>query len=165
MSEPGRRKTLGAHSVSGVFVFCLVGMFAVLAVTLTLVGFRAYRSVSDASVQNSEGQIALSYLLHKVHGAADVKLASRDGVSLLCLGEDIHGQRYETRIYFLDGRLWEYFCPEDDPFDAEWGEAIADLTDLTIRAEGPRMLLAEAVQPNGERQRLHIALRTGEVGR
>lgn len=164
MSDNSAKKALNAHSVSGVFVFFLIGMFAVLAATLTPVSFRAYRSVSQASAKNSEGQIALSYLLGKVHSAEAVGLQTVDGTDVLCLGETIDGESYETRIYYADGALREYFCPRENPFDRELGAVIADLASLSIQEADARTLLIEAVQPDGKRQSLHISLVAGEVG-
>lgn len=164
MSEARQKKSLDAHSVSGVFVFFLVGMFAVLAATLTLVSFRAYRSVSQTSSQNSEGLIALSYLFNKVHSAEEVALENCRGTDVLRLGESVDGAAYETRIYYADGALREYFCQRDEPFDGELGAEIARLDALSFQKDSPRLIRVEAVQPDGKRQSLHIALGAGEVG-
>lgn len=168
MNEQRRRKAraLKGHSVTSLFVFFLIGLFALLAVTLTFIGMRAYRSLSEASVGNSEGQIALSYLLSKVRAsdrAGGVRLEEHDGLTVLCLNEDIDGEAYETRIYYDAGALREYFCEAGEPFDSELGEALCDLKALEVSLQTPRLLYVEAVQKDGRRQRLHIALRGGEA--
>lgn len=166
MSEMKRAPVMDRHSVSNIFVFFLIGLFAVLAVMLTLISVRAYRSVSQASVNNSEGQIALSYLINKVRSSdveKGVSLKTLEGVTVLCLEEAWEGDTYETRIFFKDGTVQEYFCDQQDAFDPEDGEPIASLNALSMTMEQPWLLAVEAVQPDGRKQSLHIALRTGEA--
>lgn len=154
------------HVISGFFVFCLIGMFAVLATTLTLVGIRAYRNVNSASVGNSEGQIALSYLQNKIHAydrEQGVALKRFDGMDVLCLRETIEGETYETRIYGAAGSLREYFCDQEDEFDAEMGEPLTDIASLSINAETPKLLAVNIGQLDGQTHMTHVALRTGEV--
>lgn len=165
MSEAERKAVVSRHSVSSLFVFFLIGLFAVLAVTLTLVGVRAYRSVSDASVNNSEGQIALSYLLNKVHSGdqeGGVQLKTLNGQQVLCLRETVEEQVFETRIYFAAGALREYYALEEEEFDPEMGEPIATLQGLSMEMTQPWLLKAQAVQPDGKQQEISVALRAGE---
>ena len=96
------------HAIGGLFIFCLIALFAVLAVTLTLTGMKAYQSVNEASVGNSEAQIVLSYLLNKTHAmdtSGAVSIQEEQGVEYLCLDEYWDDEVYQTRIYAQDGQM------------------------------------------------------------
>lgn len=150
------------HAVSGFFIFCLIGLFAVLAATLTLVSISAYRNVYEASTGNSEGQIVLSYLRNKVRAsdrAGGVAVDSLGGRDVLCLRETLGGEEYETRVYCYGGSLCEYFCAAEEAFDPELGEALAPLQSLSLRMETPWLLAAEIRQEDGATLSARMALR------
>ena len=156
------------HTISGFFVFCLIGLFAVLTAVLTLFGVRAYRNVNEAAAMNSDGQIALSYLQNKAHSwdrEDAVLLESRDGTEVLTLRERIDGVDYETRIYYYDGNLCECFCEADEPFDETLGEALAPLDAFSMELVKPWLLRVTLKPSGGGEQSAHIALRAGEVVR
>lgn len=167
MNKQNRQgNAMTSHAVGGLFIFCLIALFAVLAVTLTLTGMRAYQSVSEASVGNSEAQIVLSYLLNKTHAldtAGAVSIHEEDGIQYLCLDEYWGADVYETRIYAIDGELREYYCDAGDAFKPELGDPLADVQKLSFVMESPRLLTASVVLPDGSAQELHIALRSQEV--
>lgn len=166
------------HNITGIFIFFLIGLFAVLSVTLTVIGVRAYNRVSSASVNNSNGQVALSYILNKVHSNdalssaeenADsfVTLRNLDGIDVLCLGESDEWGSYMTYIYFDDGALRECYTGEEEDFASvrETGSVICELESITMAEEKPGLFLITAVQPDGRSQSLYIALRGGEVAK
>ncbi|MEG2314676.1 MAG: DUF4860 domain-containing protein [Clostridia bacterium] len=167
MSNHPRRSvgTERSHAVSGFFVFCLIGLFALLSTTLTLISIRAYRNVDQASTRNSDEQIVLSYLLNKVHAydaVGAVSIRTMDGVDLLCLRETADGTCYETRIYAADGMLREYFAEANEAFDPELGEPLCALSSLRIEMVDERLLRVEVGGANSPL--MHIALRAGEAG-
>ena len=154
------------HAIGGLFIFCLIALFAVLAVTLTLTGMKAYQSVNEASVGNSEAQIVLSYLLNKTHAmdtTGAVSIREENGVQFLCLDEYWEDEVYQTRIYALDGQMLEYYCGAEDEFKPELGDPLADVQKLTFAMESPRVITASVVLNDGTKQQLHIALRSQEV--
>ena len=55
-----------SHSIPSAFLFLLIGLFAVSSITLTLIGTRVYRRVTDTAAHNSDSQMVLSYLCNKV---------------------------------------------------------------------------------------------------
>ena len=153
MNKQNRQgNAMTSHAVGGLFIFCLIALFAVLAVTLTLTGMRAYQSVSEASVGNSEAQIVLSYLLNKTHAldtAGAVSIHEEDGIQYLCLDEYWGADVYETRIYAIDGELREYYCDAGDAFKPELGDPLADVQKLSFVMESPRLLTASGTSHSG----------------
>ncbi len=162
-------KAMGAarkHTISSFFVFCLIGIFAVLATTLTLFGVRAYRSVNSAAVKTTDDQIALSYLENKLHSGdckGGIAIESIDGIQVLSLNEHLEGTDYQTRIYYSEGCLREYFCEADEPFDASSGDALAELEGFDIELIEPQLIKITITQQSGASKSAHISLRSGEV--
>lgn len=164
MSE--RRTVKTRHAMSGFFVFCLLGLFALLSAVLVMVGIRACQGVQAAADANSEEQIALSYVLNKVraHDVTDsISLWNTDGRQVLCLKENLDGEWYETRIFCSDGKLCEYFCEVGEPFDRSMGEALTAAQALHLKAETPKLLYVQVTRVGGETLAAHAALRAGEV--
>lgn len=164
--QESQGNAMSNHAVGGLFIFCLIALFAVLAVTLTLTGMRAYQSVSEASVGNSEAQIVLSYLLNKTHAMdtnGAVSIQNENGVEYLCLNEYWEDEIYQTRIYALDGQMLEYYCGSEDEFKPELGDPLADVLELTFKLEAPNVLAVSVVLPDGTQEDLHIAMRSREV--
>ncbi|MBE5801432.1 MAG: DUF4860 domain-containing protein [Clostridiales bacterium] len=166
MSKNKSSNAITNHAIGGLFIFCLIALFAVLAVTLTLTGMRAYQSVSEASTGNSEAQIVLSYLLNKVHttdSSAAVTVVEDQDLQYLCLTEILEGDPYETRIYAYEGSMWEYFCEADEPFEPQYGELLVDVEKLEFQMETPSLLFISVAMPDGANEQLHVALRSQEV--
>ncbi|MEG0638612.1 MAG: DUF4860 domain-containing protein [Clostridia bacterium] len=164
MSEKFHRRAITSrgHMISGLFVFFMIGLFAILATTLTLTGIRAYRSTYEASANNTEGQIALSYLINKIHAydsVGGVTVRNQEGTEVLCLNEMVENQSYETRIFCTDGKLSEYYCASEEAFNAELGEPICNLSYFSIGFAKPWLLKVELAQPGAERVTMHVSLR------
>lgn len=160
MHKPFRRPT--SHSISTMFVFVLVGLFALTSLILMLIGTRVYRHVTEDAARNSDSQLVLTYLGNKVHtfdSSDGVLLANRDGLPVLCLSEIIEGEAYETDIYVYQGTLRERFMAAEDAFDPADGEALTEVTSLTFAMLSPNLLQATVVMPDGETRSLRMALR------
>jgi len=152
------------HSIQSAFIFLLIGLFAITSVSLTLVGARVYRKVTDSAAQNSDSQITLSYLCNKLRAfdALDhVQLAEREGVQTLCLYETIDGERYETTIYAYQGAIWERFTLQSEPFEPDDGERLTSAESLDFSLLAPDLIQATIRMASGESRTLRIALRAG----
>ena len=161
-----RKHSSLSHSIPSVFLFLLIGLFALSSLTLTLIGTRVYRSVTQAAAGNSDSQMVLSYLCNKVraYDAEDgVVLTTRGGLPVLCLYEDVDGEPYETSIYIYQGTMREYFIPEGDPFAPENGEILTEVSALRFRFISQNLLEATVAMPSGDTRTLRVALRAGSV--
>lgn len=160
------KRSLTSHSMPSAFIFLLIGLFAIASVTLMLIGTRVYYRVTDAAAQNSEAQIALSYLCNKIRTydeAGNVQLAERDGLPVLCLYETIDDEPYETAIYTWDGAIRERFASANEAFDPEDSQKLANAQSLKFTLLSPNLLQATIVMPGGEARTLRIALRAGNA--
>ncbi len=123
----------------GLFVFLLIAMFAVFSLMLVLIGMRAYRGTVDISTSNAQVRTGLSYICNRVRAAeGTVWVRDEQGVPVLVLGQDIEGELYETRIFFLPGEdgakgtLREQFVSAEEPFDTDSSEMITDARNVEI---------------------------------
>ena len=63
-----RRQKAGSHAISGVFVFLLLGLFAIFAVVMVLLGAGAYsRTTENAEAHNGQ-RVAPSYIRTMIRG-------------------------------------------------------------------------------------------------
>ena len=159
-------RRMSHHSISGLFAFLLIGLFALFAMAIVVSGIKAYRGMADGARLASQQRIALGYVSGKLRASGDrdsVSIREEAGVKLLVIAEESEGDRYETRIYYTDGSLREQFCAPDLPFDPEDGEPIASLPGFTFTRTGDLVTLTARLSGGGEAE-ASVALRAGEGG-
>ena len=126
------------HTIAGAFVFLLLGIFAVSATVMVLLGVRFYRAQSVRSEQTSEFRILSSYVRSMLRAQDAEHLVGTDtidGIEMLTLTENYDGIDYVTRIYAYDGKLREWFSEADYEFDPAQGEEIYDAQEMHIEQE------------------------------
>lgn len=161
-----RRILAGGHNISGVFVFLLIAVFALASVTLVLTGVNVYSQVTKTASGNTDRQVALSYLLGKVHAydhENGIYLEDRNGVQVLCLREAIEGEAYETLIYFYDGAICEQFSSSENEFVPDYGERLTAVQALQFTAETPELLKVSVTLADGSEHNMHMGLRSGQA--
>ena len=149
--------------ISSLFVYLLLGAFAVLCVMLVLLGAKAYRGVADRSASHSDARILRSYLRSAVQTddyAGVVSAVREQGLDVVKFTYDYDGDRYVKRIYCADGMLRELFTSADREFNAAAGDAICEAHGFTAQLEDG-LLTARVTASNDEEYVVHIALRTG----
>ena len=126
------------HSISGVFVFLLLGIFAVFSTVMVLLGARAYKSTSERTTTHNDVRIASAYLRSMVRsGDQDgaVLVEDIDGVRSVTLVNVYDEDTYYTRLYAYGGTLRELFTEAELGFSPENGEPVcaADTMNAEIR--------------------------------
>lgn len=125
-----RRQGNHSHSMQGVFVFVLLGLFAVMSTLMVLMGAQMYRGTVADSGANNENRLLGAYVRSMVRAeeARDaVAIEDRDGMKVIALYEDIEGAHYVTWIYRYDGQLYEQFTEANYEFDPEVGMPICPI--------------------------------------
>lgn len=149
------------HSISGLFAFALIGLFAVCALLMVVVCIQSYRGMGDTTRLSSQERSALGYVSGKLRACGDagaVSFRDEGGVRLLVIAEVLDGTVYETRIYHADGALREQFCDAALAFDPADGEQIAELPGFTFERRGPLITL-RATLLDGSDAETDVALR------
>ena len=115
--------------MQGVFVFVLLGLFALMSILLVLYGAQMYRKTVAVSEENNAQRVLTSYIRSMVRAedsADSVRIEEQDGVSVIAMHEEISGTPYVTRIYTWDGALYEQFTAADRPFVPQFGTKILE---------------------------------------
>ena len=149
------------HGMQGVFVFVLLGLFALMSILLVLYGAQMYRATVSYSEDNNDRRVLASYIRSMVRAedAADsVRMEEKDSLPVLSLYEDINGTDYVTWIYTHGGMLYEQFTSADRPFVPEHGTPIAEADGLTGQIEDG-ILSVSLKDPDGEPVDVNVSLR------
>ena len=171
-------KRTASHGISSVFVFVLLGLFALFCTLTVLMGMKAYRAASERSGIHSRARIAASYVRTMLRGddeTGTVRAETAEGtvtedgeersvtVETLTLYNNYDGDEYVTRIYVWDGWLREWFTNLEEPFRPAEGERVCEAEALSAALE--EGLLTVRLQSDGEETEVCLALRAagGEV--
>ncbi len=150
------------HTISGVFVFLLLGIFAVFGTVMVLLGAKVYRSISEVSGFHNQSRITSSYLRSMVRADDETDtlfIEELNGTSVITMRNVWDDEAYVTKIYVYDGMLREWFASEELPFEPENGEEICAAEDLQAELE-PHMLNIR-IMTGGVWRNVNIALRAG----
>jgi hypothetical protein len=85
--------------MQGVFVFVLLGLFAVMSTLMVLLGAQMYRNTVDHSTANNEDRVLSAYVrsMIRAEDTSDAMVIGEyDGVKALAMREDLDGETYVT---------------------------------------------------------------------
>ena len=151
-----------SHTIAGVFVFLLLGVFAVFSTMLVLFGAQAYRTTTERSAEHEEDRTLYAYVLNSLRGedaAATVGLRTEDGIDMVTVAYDDFGESLEKRIYCYDGYLRELLIPVDSEFDPGAGEQICAASNFQAQINGS-LITIEMTGADGEPHTVETVLRT-----
>lgn len=155
-------KKAGAnHSIAGVFVFLLLGIFAVFSTVMVLLGARAYKATSERTTNHNDIRIASAYMRSMVRSddAADaVKIENIGGVHAVTLVNVYGEDTYFTRLYAYGGTLRELFTDAELEFEPQNGEPVCAAD--SMKAEIKNGILTIEIQKGEECTEVDIALRS-----
>ena len=148
------------HAISGVFVFLLLGVFAVFSTVMVLLGAKAYKATADRAAEHNASRIANAYVRSMVRADDDMDSMSVEdvnGLTAVTMHYDYDGEEYLTRIYVYDGKLWEWFTYAEAEFDPEAGEKVCAADEMKASLSGH--LLRVQMRFGDEWTNVDIALR------
>ena len=154
-----------SHAIAGVFVFLLLGMFAIFSMMLVLTGAQAYRATTDATAHHNTERILHAYLFTAVRAddaSGVLRLDNKLDRESLVVMYDFGGDVYEKRIYCYDGALREYFSWTGYAFNPAEGEIICEAESFHAEIDGNLMTVVLTVE-DGREYTTQIALRAMRV--
>lgn len=157
-----KRRRSVQHGMQGVFVFVLLGLFALMSTLLVLFGAQMYRGTVTHSESNNTNRVLTSYVrsMIRAEDAQDaISIEEMDGVSTIAMREYIGDIEYITRIYGYDGALYEQFTAADRPFKAVNGTKIIEISSFTPKLENG-LLTVEMTDAKGEEILVQTAIRS-----
>ena len=173
-------KKLKSHAISGVFVFLLLGIFAVFSTVTVLFGANAYKNSITRSAEHNTRRILSTYVRSMAHSCDEaesiytervkgVKLSYPDpdgepvsedvgevDTLVLVLSLDEEGT-YIDRIYVYEGQLMERLYEISEPFEPALGNSVCAADGLNARIEDG--LLSVSITSGDETADVDIALR------
>ena len=155
-------KTSGVqHSMQGVFVFVLLGLFALMSTLMVLLGAQMYRNTVAQSTANNESRVLSAYVrsMTRAQDAADaVSVEPQEGGDALALREEIEGESYVTWLYCHDGNLCELFTEAAYALEPDAGTPICPASDLHAELKDG-LLTVRLTDGKGNTQTVQTALR------
>lgn len=152
------------HSMQGVFVFVLLGLFAVMSTLMVLLGAQMYRNTVDHSTANNEDRVLGAYVrsMIRAEDASDaMETGEYGGVKTLAMREDLDGEMYVTWLYCYDGQLYEWFTSDDGDFRPESGTAICPALSFEPSLKDG-LLTVDMTNAKGARETVRVALRCAQ---
>jgi len=159
----GKRKTV-QHSMQGVFVFVLLGLFAVMSTLMVLLGAQMYRNTVDRSTANNEDRVLSAYVRSMIRAedtSGAMEIGEYDGVKALAMREDLDGEAYVTWLYCYEGQMYEWFTSDDGEFRPESGTAICPAQRFEPSLDNG-LLTVNLVNAKGEPETVRVALRCAQ---
>lgn len=159
----GKRRGV-QHGMQGVFVFVLLGLFAVMSTLMVLLGAQMYRNTVDHSTRNNEDRVLSAYVRSMVRAedaAGAVEIEDNGGIRTLTLYETAEDDGYVTMLYCYDGQLYEWYTSRGREFNPQSGTAICGAQSFEPRLEGD-LLTVEMTDARGEAQTVQVALRCAQ---
>ena len=163
-----KRSAASGRSISGFFVFLLVGMFAVFSLLLVLIGAGVYRGIAEKAECNAQSRTSLSYVASKIRAgdaAGAISVEYVDGAPVLLLEEKYEDELLQTRIYYLPdedgqgGALYELFSIGSGGIpELDTGERIAEISAFDVREVDGRLELRVTMR-NGSGQSMRLRQR------
>lgn len=151
------------HAVVSVFVFLLMGLFAVFGTLLVMLGSQAYRQIARQTAVHNETRVIQSFVRHAVRAedsAGAVSIDKSSGSTVL----KVANAEYDlvTYVYAYEGTLRELYLFSDEGFQPDRGEIICKISDFDAQIDG-QTLTVYLTDEAGRRNEVVIALFSGEV--
>ena len=154
------KKIAPSHTISGVFVFLLLGIFAVFSTIMVLLGAKAYRNTAERADAHNAARLSTAYVRSMIRSDDEENAISAEdanGIHTIAMRNTYDDEAYITRIYVYDGMLREWFASTDLDFVPENGEAVCAADEMTAELNGP--FLTVRVRSGEEWSEVNIALR------
>lgn len=158
------KKSTVQHSMQGVFVFVLLGLFAVMSTLMVLLGAQMYRNTVEHATLNNENRVLASYVRSMVRAediASAMRVENYDGVEALAMTTVEDGETFHTWLYCYDGWLYEHFTSGSDTLVPEKGTQICPAGKFIPRIEG-NLLTVTMIDAGGELETVRVALRCAQ---
>ena len=148
-----------SHGISGVFVFLLLGVFAVFGTVLVLFSAEAYRDTVAAASEHNAQRILESVCRNMIRSSDRVNgVFTREDGAVLCTSDGDEEETYITGLYVFEDRLMQYVFEKEEGLRKEYGEFLCNAKSLHAELDGQRLTVC-LTDENGTEHILIMALR------
>lgn len=164
------KKSGQKHNIENAFVLVLFAVFAVTIVAVLALGANGYKSLVERDNESYNKRIITSYVSAQIRNndmADAVQIGgfsspeTEDGVNTLHLFEEIEGIRFDLRIYYYKGKIYELFSSVEAEMGPEDGTPVMEAQGLTFEREGNRIHIVSK-DADGRENETTVGLRCGE---
>ena len=161
---------LQQHNIESAFVLILFAVFAMTIVAVLALGANSYQKLVERDNESYNKRIITSYVTAKIRNndtsgnvavGGFAKASEDDGIETLHLYQEIEGEKYDTRVYYYNGHIYELFTLVNLSFDPEAGNKVMDAKGLYFR-EKNNVIEITSVDQDGRRNTASVALRSGK---
>ena len=127
------------HSLSAVFLFSLIIIFALFVFIVAMLGMKSYYKVVDNADKSYQARSSILYVVNRLRSMDkehSVAVEIREGIEVLVLKEIIEDETYETLIYYSQGALREIYKNTDTDTDLSLGDEVVAVNDFTVKIIG-----------------------------
>ncbi len=158
------------HSIAGVFVFLLLGLFALMSMLLVLEGARAYRAAVDLTSRHNTERVMHAYIRNAVRAedtVGAVTLEEVDGIPVIRVRQEMEMRTddntpFSNYIYCYNGMLMSQYLEDGHALHLEQGEDICEVANCEMGLED-NILRVQLTDKNGKTYQDEIALRCAEA--
>ncbi len=151
------------HSVHRLFVYLLIGLFAVMAILTVLFSAQVYKNIVDVSEKHNDARLARAFIVNTIHagdrnGGVRVEKGAESDTLILCGRED--GEDYYMVLYCERGKLMQVYTSNlEKALQGGRGEAVCAAESLSLLLEDGLLDVAVTL-PGGEVIRAAVAVKT-----
>ena len=149
------------HGMQGVFVFVLLGAFALMSTLMVLLGAQMYRATVSKTQDNNARRVAASYVRSMVRGydrQDAVTIAQHGETVCVEMRESWDDEVYVMRLYLYEGSLYEQYTQDSYDFDPAMGDAVCAMSGFEPEIKDGALTVA-LTDSAGETTRVTVALR------
>ncbi len=162
------RGKLQQHNIESAFVLILFAVFAMTVVAVLALGANSYQKLVERDNDGYNKRIVTSYVAAKIR-SNDVRgkiqvggfasAEEEDGIETLHMYRESEGEKYDTRIYYYDGYIYELFTLADLDFDPQAGNVVMEAKGLSFEREGD-VIRITSVDTEGRTNTATVSLRS-----
>lgn len=125
------------HSINLVFTLALLGIFALSALFVAVLGAQVYGRTADQMDDNYNSRTSLVYITEKIRQCPgkDISIKEVGESQALVLAQEMDGEKYESWIFGADGKLREVMVPRGTTVNPIDGQDIMDINDFSLELD------------------------------
>jgi hypothetical protein len=153
-----------AGTAAALMMFCI---FAMSVLTVLMLGAGVYKNMTDASQEDYELRVSLSYIWSKTKNKDDgggFRIGDFHGQPAIRFEDTYGGRLYHTVIYCYDGWLRELFFEDGLQFPLGEGEPIVKLNTLKLEQRTDGSVVVTVGGNNPATDSLLLTSRSGAYG-
>ncbi len=160
------------HNIENAFVIVLFAIFAVAVVAVLALGANRYKKLVERDNESYNKRIITSYVSAQIRNNDMLEAVqiggfsspdTEDGVNTLHLFEEIEGIRFDLRIYYYKGKIYELFSSVEAEMEPQDGIPLMDARELKFEKEG-NLIHIMSKDAEGRASKAAVGLRCGERG-